>query len=132
MRRAAAVLLVMALIVTLVPPPAQACIECVALGLASFAVFTQFVAAATWPRVVYTAPPYYPWYGYPVAYAAAPYPVGHYPGYYPGYASYYPAYRPAYAAPAPVYVDEGPACRMVRERFWDGYGWRVRRYEVCD
>jgi hypothetical protein len=41
--------------------------------------------------------------------------------------------RPAYAAPAPVYVDEGyPACRMMRERFWDGYGWRVRRYEVCD
>jgi len=40
--------------------------------------------------------------------------------------------RPAYAAPAPVYVDEAPACRMVRERFWDGYGWRVRRYEVCD
>ena len=42
------------------------------------------------------------------------------------------ASRPAYAAPAPVYVDEYPACRMVRERFWDGYGWRVRRYEVCN
>jgi hypothetical protein len=40
--------------------------------------------------------------------------------------------RPAYAAPAPVYVDEGPACRMVRERFWDGYGWRYRRVEVCN
>jgi hypothetical protein len=40
--------------------------------------------------------------------------------------------RPVYAAPAPVYVDEYPACRMVRERFWDGYGWRVRRYEVCN
>src|SRR5215208_7029158 len=40
--------------------------------------------------------------------------------------------RPAYAAPAPVYVDEAPPCRMVRERFWDGYGWRFRRYEVCD
>ena len=42
--------------------------------------------------------------------------------------------RPVYAAPAPVYVEEGPdpACRMVRERFWDGYGWRVRRYEVCN
>ena len=42
------------------------------------------------------------------------------------------ASRPAYAAPAPVYVDDYPACRMVRERFWDGYGWRVRRYEVCN
>jgi hypothetical protein len=40
--------------------------------------------------------------------------------------------RPAYGAPAPVYVEEAPPCRMVRERFWDGYGWRVRRYEVCD
>jgi hypothetical protein len=40
--------------------------------------------------------------------------------------------RPAYAAPAPVYVEEGPACRMVRERFWDGYGWRFRRVEVCN
>jgi hypothetical protein len=40
--------------------------------------------------------------------------------------------RPAYAAPAPVYVEEGPPCRFVRERFWDGYGWRFRRIEVCD
>jgi hypothetical protein len=44
------------------------------------------------------------------------------------------ASRPAYGYPAPAYVEEGPypACRMVRERFWDGYGWRVRRYEVCN
>ena len=42
--------------------------------------------------------------------------------------------RPAYAGPAPVYVEEAPypACRLVRERFWDGYGWRFRRVEVCD
>ena len=40
--------------------------------------------------------------------------------------------RPAYAAPAPVYVEEGPPCRLVRERFWDGYGWRFRRVEVCN
>jgi hypothetical protein len=40
--------------------------------------------------------------------------------------------RPAYAAPAPVYVEEAPPCRMVRERFWDGYGWRFRRIEVCN
>jgi hypothetical protein len=39
--------------------------------------------------------------------------------------------RPAYAAPAPVYVEE-PPCHMVRERFWDGYGWRFRRIRVCD
>ena len=38
--------------------------------------------------------------------------------------------RPAYAAPAPVYVEE-PACRLVRERFWDGYGWRMRSVRVC-
>ena len=42
--------------------------------------------------------------------------------------------RPAYAAPAPVYVEEAPypACRMVGQRFWDGYGWRFRRVQVCD
>jgi hypothetical protein len=38
---------------------------------------------------------------------------------------------PRYYAPAPVYVEE-PACRLVRERFWDGYAWRVRRVQVCD
>jgi hypothetical protein len=38
---------------------------------------------------------------------------------------------PVYYAPAPVYVEE-PACRWVRERFWDGYGWQVRRIQVCD
>lgn len=38
---------------------------------------------------------------------------------------------PAYYAPAPVYVDE-PECRLVREQYWDGYGYRVRRVQVCD
>jgi hypothetical protein len=38
---------------------------------------------------------------------------------------------PVFAAPAPVYVEEAP-CRVVRERFWDGYGWRFRRVQVCD
>jgi len=38
---------------------------------------------------------------------------------------------PVYGAPAPVYVEEPPPCRLVRERFWDGYGWRVRRVQVC-
>ena len=41
------------------------------------------------------------------------------------------ASRPAYGGP--VYVEEeGPPCRWVRERFWDGYGWRFRRVQYCD
>src|SRR5258708_33452729 len=43
------------------------------------------------------------------------------------------ASRPAYGYGGPVYVEEAPPpCRLVRERFWDGYGWRFRRIEVCD
>jgi hypothetical protein len=39
--------------------------------------------------------------------------------------------RPAYGGP--VYVEEAPMpCRWVRERFWDGYGWRFRRVQYCD
>jgi hypothetical protein len=37
---------------------------------------------------------------------------------------------PVYVATGRVYVEE-PACRWVRERFWDGYGWRFRRVQVC-
>jgi hypothetical protein len=41
-------------------------------------------------------------------------------------------YEPSYVyGPAPVVVEE-PACRLVREQFWDGYGYQVRRYRVCD
>jgi hypothetical protein len=75
MRRAAVVILIVVLALTVVAPPAQACIECVALGLASFAVFNQLVWALTGPRVVYVAPaqvaPTF-WPGYPVAYASPP------------------------------------------------------------
>jgi hypothetical protein len=39
--------------------------------------------------------------------------------------------RPAYGGPV-YHEDAPPPCRMVRERFWDGYGWRMRRYEVCN
>lgn len=48
-------------------------------------------------------------------------------GYYgPGY---------GYYAPGPAYVAEpgyGPDCFWQRQRFWDGYTWRVRRVRVCD
>jgi len=50
------------------------------------------------------------------------------PGYYgPGY-GYYGG--PAYVAD-PGYGYETP-CVWQRQRFWDGYGWRVRRVRVCD
>jgi hypothetical protein len=45
------------------------------------------------------------------------------PGYYgPGYG--YGYYGSAYAG------DYGP-CYWQRQRFWDGYGWRIRRVRVC-
>lgn len=56
MRRAAAVVLLVVLALTFVAPPAEACIECVALGLASFAVFNQLVGWLAGPRVVYVTP----------------------------------------------------------------------------
>jgi hypothetical protein len=47
------------------------------------------------------------------------------PGYYgPGY-GYYGG--PAYVA-GPGYYD---GCYWQRQRFWDGYGWRIRRVRVC-
>lgn len=56
---------------------------------------------------------------------ASPYYYGPGPGYYDG-PGYYP---PRYYAPA--YDEYGPPCYWQRQRFWDGYGWRVRRVRVC-
>ena len=45
--------------------------------------------------------------------------------------------RPAYAYPPGYgYHGYGPAyygttCYVTKERFFDGYGWRVRRVQVC-
>jgi hypothetical protein len=57
---------------------------------------------------------------------AAPYYYGPGPGYYgPGY-GYYGG--PAYVA-GPGYY--GGDCYWQRQRFWDGYAWRIRRVRVC-
>jgi hypothetical protein len=47
------------------------------------------------------------------------------PGYYPG--PRYGYYAPGYEAGDYSYGG----CVWQRQRFWDGYGWRVRRVRVC-
>jgi hypothetical protein len=56
------------------------------------------------------------------------------PGYYgygPGYGyGYGPGY--GYYGGGPAYAADGyGGCAWQRQRFWDGYGWRVRRVRVC-
>ena len=55
---------------------------------------------------------------------AAPYGYG--PGYYYG-----PGYGYYGGGPAYVADDYYGGCYWQRQRFWDGYGWRVRRVRVC-
>ena len=55
------------------------------------------------------------------------------PRYYgPGYYGYGPAYYgPGYGYyGGPAYVA-APDCYWQRQRFWDGYGWRIRHVRVC-
>jgi hypothetical protein len=41
------------------------------------------------------------------------------------------AYGPRYGYyGGPAYVA-GPPCGWERQRFWDGYGWRIRQVRVC-
>ena len=47
------------------------------------------------------------------------------PGYYYPPQSYYYNGAPAYAE-----TPAGP-CYWQRQRFWDGFGWRVRNVRVC-
>lgn len=47
---------------------------------------------------------------------------------------YYDAPPPAayYGEPGPAYIVDEPLCRLERRRYWDGYGYRTRRVEVCE
>jgi hypothetical protein len=41
--------------------------------------------------------------------------------------------RPAYGGPAYYEDAPPPPCRIVRQRYWDGYGYRLGRpVEVCN
>ena len=42
---------------------------------------------------------------------------------------YWPA--PYGAGPGPGPYDDFGSCEWVTQRFWDGYGWRIRRVRVC-
>jgi hypothetical protein len=50
----------------------------------------------------------------------------------PGYYGYGPGYygRPYGYYGGPAYVS-AEGCYWQRQRFWDGYGWRFRRVQVC-
>jgi hypothetical protein len=45
-------------------------------------------------------------------------------------------YGPGYYGGGPAYVADpgyyGPPCYWQRQRFWDGYGWRVRNVRICN
>jgi hypothetical protein len=56
---------------------------------------------------------------------AAPY------GYGPGYGYYGPGYGYYGGGPAYVSDDYYGGCVWQRQRFWDGYGWRIRRVRIC-
>jgi hypothetical protein len=54
------------------------------------------------------------------------------PGYYgPRYYGYGPGYG-YYGGPAYVGGPYGGPCYWQRQRFWNGYGWRMRSVRVCD
>ena len=105
MRRVAVAVLIVAVVLAVVAPPAQACGECVALGVVSFLAFAGTGAAATAPPVVYAAPGW----SYPGAYVpVASYPPAYsYVGYYPPRYYYSAAYPAAHVA-APPAVWTGP------------------------
>jgi hypothetical protein len=67
------------------------------------------------------------------AVAANPYYYGPGPYYGPGYApGYAPGYGPGPYYGRPAYVTADPnGCYWQRQRFWDGYAWRIRRVQVC-
>jgi hypothetical protein len=52
------------------------------------------------------------------------------PGYYYG-PGYYPGPRYGYYGPGYASDDYYGGCVWQRQRFWDGYGWRIRRVRVC-
>jgi hypothetical protein len=58
---------------------------------------------------------------------ANPYYYG--PGPYYGGPRPYPYY--GYGGPAYVAAGDPYGCYWQRQRFWDGYGWRIRRVRVC-
>ena len=37
-----------------------------------------------------------------------------------------------YYAPPPAPAYYGPACYWTNQRVWDGFGWRIRRVQVCN
>ena len=65
------------------------------------------------------------------AVAANPYYYGPGAYYYGAPGPYYYGPPRPYYAPGPAYVAADDGCYWQAQRFWDGFGWRVRRVRVC-
>jgi hypothetical protein len=104
MKSAIVMLAAAAVVAAASPSPAQA--GCRGCGVAAGVVGGLAVGAIIGSAIANSGPRYY-----------EPAPV-------------YTAPPSAYAEP-PDYVD-GPVCRLERRQVWDGYGYRIRRVEVCD
>ena len=57
-------------------------------------------------------------------------PGGPPPG--PGFADRPPPPPPPPPPRRPEIIEDGPRCHLVRQRYWDGEQYVVRRVEICD
>lgn len=104
-------------------------------GLAAGALIAGAARAENGPAYYYQQPNYAyqpPSYSYEppaVQYAPQYAPAPVYYGGHPGYYGHHPRRHRSYSETSFHYA--GPVCRIRKERFFDGYGWRVQRVQVC-
>jgi hypothetical protein len=87
------------------------------------------IATAAIVGSAWGAPYHHGYYGGPYYYGGGPYYYGGGPYY--GGPYYGGGYAPAAYYGGPYYAGGGYPCVLRRERIWTGYGWAIRRVQVC-